>query len=151
MRHHLQGHALAAALAKLDHGLDAPKPALGFDIGVVADGNGSMAQANAERALGSRSDVFARCCGGEVAIRRGGAFERPCGILDQASCARFVQMLVRVDQSRHNELVGHVDGFFRAHVRDCGSHRNDATICADCDIERFRPRCAEWQYAASRQ
>ena len=60
MCHDLQGHALAAAFAKLDHGFDGAKAAVGFDIRMIADSHRPASKADVERALGTGHDVFAR-------------------------------------------------------------------------------------------
>ena len=100
--HDLQGHALAAAFAQLDHGFDGAKAAVGFDIRMIADSHRPTSKAALEGALGTRDDIFARRCGGKPAIRRRGTFQRSCRIFDQAPRARLVEVLMRIHQPRYD-------------------------------------------------
>jgi hypothetical protein len=136
--HDLQGHALAAAFAQLDHGFDGAKAAVGFDIRMIADSHRPTSKANLEGALGTRDDIFARRCGGKPAIRRRGTFQRSCRIFDQAPRARLVEVLMRIHQPRYDKPVCEINCSLRALVRDRAVHRDDTAIPADCDVERLR-------------
>src|SRR5436190_19732747 len=151
MSHHLQGHAVTAALAQLEHRFDSAQLALRFDIGVVAYRHGSISEADVERAFGACHDVIARHFCGEAAIRRRSAVECSAWIFDHPSCAGLVQVLMRVDQPRHDQLVAKIDSFLGREFASLGGERNDATICPDREVEPFRPFRAGSHYTTSRQ
>ena len=68
-----------------------------------------MREADIERALGARHDLFPRGDRREGAIPGGSAFERRTRILDEAPRAGLVEVLMGVDQSRDNKLPTEVD------------------------------------------
>src|SRR6516225_2118933 len=140
VRHDLQGHSLAAVLAKPNHGFEGAKSTVGFDVRMVANSHGPMGETNVEGAFGACHDVLARRCGGKLAIRPRGTLERSRRIFDQASRARLVEVLMRIYQARNDKLVSEIDRSLRVLVRDLPIHRDNTAVSADCDIERLRHR-----------
>ncbi len=74
---------------------------------------------SARAMMSARGD---RC--GEVAVAGRGAFQRRARIGDHAPCARFVEMLMGVDEPGNDELAGQVDHLaHRARDRETGPAR----------------------------
>ena len=97
-----------------------------------------MREADIERALGARHDLFPRGDRREGAIPGGSAFERRTRILDEAPRAGLVEVLMGVDQSRDNKLPTEVDHLFSFAWRDRRRQSRNAAVRADRKIKQLR-------------
>ena len=109
MRDDLQREAVATTLPQLNQRFNAANVTFSFDVGVAADRNRSARETGIERAFGPRHDFFARCGRCERTIAGRGALQRGARILDEPPRARLVEVLMGIDQARHNKPAIQID------------------------------------------
>jgi hypothetical protein len=135
MRDHLQGNAVAAVLTQSDQRFNATDAALGFDVGVAADGDGAMRQALFDRASGACCDVIACGSSRKGTVARGRTREGRLRVAHQPPRAGFVEVLVNVNKARHDKSAVKVDNSFGSARRYGNLEPHDTAICANGDIK----------------
>lgn len=134
VRDYLKRQSVAAAFAQSDHAFQAAQSAVRFDIGVTADCNRSARKTHVQRALGPGRNVLARGCCGKSPIAGRCTFKRCSRILHETARVRFIEMLMKIDQTWRDQLAVKLDHPVGGVAGDGRRHRCNAAVPAHRNV-----------------